>query len=390
MRRSATLYDRVAPHLFAIALRILRNKELAEDVRAREFRVLWERAAGLDAERGAAMSWLVDHRPPPRHRCPAPPGRAARRRPAAKTRWPVWLPAVTRRPTGAPAGTHLDRCLGQLEDQARRAVVYAYAYGYTHEELSQRLGAPLGTVKSWIRRSLDRLKLCLDAMRYADPRLRSILAGEYVLGTMKPRVRARFERLMRYDADLVRLTGEWADRLATADASARPEPVPPRIWRAIEARTTPAPQDPASQSWRSLGLWRWATAAASVAVLVLLVILGVQYETPAPHVVAVLADKDGTPGWIVSEARGQEAFAVEAVHAQAIDAQHAFELWVIADNKPRPLGVIPGVAQSRATIPASAVPKNGIAFAVSLEPSGGSPTGSPTGPVLYQGRIIEN
>lgn len=227
-------------------------------------------------------------------------------------------------------------------------------------------------------------------MRYADPRLRSILAGEYVLGTMKPRVRARFERLMRYDADLVRLTGEWADRLATADASARPEPVPPRIWRAIEARTTSAPQDPASQSWRSLGLWRWATAAASVAVLVLLVILGVQYETPAPHVVAVLADKDGTPGWIVSEARGQEAFAVEAVHAQAIDAQHAFELWVIADNKPRPLGVIPGVAQSRATIPASAVPKNGIAFAVSLEPSGGSPTGSPTGPVLYQGRIIEN
>jgi anti-sigma-K factor RskA len=227
-------------------------------------------------------------------------------------------------------------------------------------------------------------------MKYADPHLRSILAGEYVLGTMKPRVRARFERLMRYDADLVHLTGEWADRLTAVDSSVTPEPIPVRVWRAIEART--APQRSASQGWRSPSLWRWTTAAASVAVLVLLVVLGMRNESPslAPHVVAVLADKDGTPGWIVSAARGQESFAVEAVHAQAIDAQHAFELWVVADNKPLPLGVIPGAAQSRATIPAGAVPKNGVAFAVSLEPPGGSPTGSPTGPVLYQGRILEN
>ena len=229
-------------------------------------------------------------------------------------------------------------------------------------------------------------------MKYADPHLRSILAGEYVLGTMKPRVRARFERLMRYDADLVRLTGEWADRLTAVDSSVTPEPVPVRVWRAIEARTAPAPDRPASQGWRSPGLWRWTTAAASVAALALLVLLAVRTEAPSPtpHVVAVLADKDGTPGWIVSAARGQNAFAVEAVHAQAIDAQHAFELWVVADNKARSLGVIPGAAQSRTTIPASAVPKNGVAFAVSLEPPGGSPTGQATGPILYQGRIIEN
>ena len=226
-------------------------------------------------------------------------------------------------------------------------------------------------------------------MRYADPRLRSILAGEYVLGTMKPRVRARFERLMRYDADLVRLTGEWADRLATADASARPEPVPPRIWRAIEARTTRRRRIPlrraggpsASGAGRPRRRpWRcWCCLSSWVC------------NTKRPRRTWLRCWPTKTARRVGSSRKpGQEAFAVEAVHAQAIDAQHAFELWVIADNKPRPLGVIPGVAQSRATIPASAVPKNGIAFAVSLEPSGGSPTGSPTGPVLYQGRIIEN
>lgn len=229
-------------------------------------------------------------------------------------------------------------------------------------------------------------------MKYDNPRLRSILAGEYVLGTMKPRVRTRFERLLRYDADLARLTGEWADRLGTIDRSARPEAVPPRVWRAIEARTRPASERAGARRRQSPAFWRWTAAAASAAVVVLLVALGTRIEAPSPtpHVVAVLTDKNGTPGWIVSEAAPREAFAVEAVHAQAIDAQHAFELWVIADNKARSLGVIPGTAQSRATIPATAVPKNGVAFAVSLEPPGGSPTGQATGPILYQGQIIEH
>jgi RNA polymerase sigma-70 factor (ECF subfamily) len=56
----------------------------------------------------------------------------------------------------------LQKCLGELEERPRRAVLLAYAYGYTHEELAQRLLTPIGTVKSWVRRSLERLKRCLD------------------------------------------------------------------------------------------------------------------------------------------------------------------------------------------------------------------------------------
>jgi RNA polymerase sigma-70 factor (ECF subfamily) len=56
----------------------------------------------------------------------------------------------------------LQRCLDELEAQPRQAVLLAYIHGYTQEELANRLATPVGTIKSWIRRSLERLKRCLD------------------------------------------------------------------------------------------------------------------------------------------------------------------------------------------------------------------------------------
>jgi RNA polymerase sigma-70 factor (ECF subfamily) len=59
-------------------------------------------------------------------------------------------------------GRRLRTCLETLEDPQKRAIVMAYYDGLTHEELAQRLASPLGTVKSWIRRGLERLKGCLE------------------------------------------------------------------------------------------------------------------------------------------------------------------------------------------------------------------------------------
>jgi RNA polymerase sigma-70 factor, ECF subfamily len=56
----------------------------------------------------------------------------------------------------------LQRCLDELDEQPRRAVLLAYCYGLTREELAGRLAVPVGTVKSWLRRSLERLQRCLD------------------------------------------------------------------------------------------------------------------------------------------------------------------------------------------------------------------------------------
>ncbi len=137
----------------------------------------------------------------------------------------------------------------------------------------------------------------------------------------------------------------------------------------------------------SLVFWRGLTVGAVAVVVALAIMLGAVTMEPMPHarVVAVLADKDGQPGWLVTDDTRHAALAVEAVRAQAIDAQHAFELWVIADNTPRPLGMLAPRPDIRVSIPVASIPKNGLVLAVSLEPPGGSPTGLPTGPVLYQG-----
>ena len=62
---------------------------------------------------------------------------------------------------GAELGA-LQRCLGELDEQPRRAVLLAYLYGFTREEIAADFAVPLGTVKTWIRRSVERLKRCLD------------------------------------------------------------------------------------------------------------------------------------------------------------------------------------------------------------------------------------
>lgn len=229
-------------------------------------------------------------------------------------------------------------------------------------------------------------------MNYIDPEKRSILAGEYVLGTLPPAVRANFERAMRFDASLARLVGEWADRFSAIDATVQPVKPPARVWRAIAARTAPINAKRTGAWTESLSFWRTVSIGAVAVAAALVIALGVVSTQPVsqPRVVAVLADKDGQPAWIVHEDKPHATLVVDTVRNQTIDAQHAFELWVIAGNTPRPLGVIPSRTDNHVEIPASSIPKDGLVFAVSLEPPGGSPTGAPTGPVLYQGRVLND
>ena len=226
-------------------------------------------------------------------------------------------------------------------------------------------------------------------MKYDDPRLRVILSGEYVLGMLPPLARARFERLMRFDAGLVRLVGDWAERFAPVDevaATARP---PARVWRIVKARTTTTAARPEGRRWRDPTiLWRrLAMGAGAVAVALAIDIALTPPSGPEP-VVAVLADSYGEPGWVVTADKAHAALAVASVRNQSLDRQHSYQLWVIADNKPHSLGLVAPEADRPVEIPDTALPKNGLAFAVSLEPTGGSPTGLPTGPVLYRGKVL--
>lgn len=158
----ATLYDETSAKLFGVALRILKQRDLAEDVVQESFVVAWERARDFDPVRGSVMSWLVTI---VRHRAI---DLIRRRGSRADTRSDgdealAFLAAgeADRADRGADLGA-LQRCLDALEPQPRKVVMMSYAYGYTHEELAARLAVPMGTIKSWIRRSLERLHACLN------------------------------------------------------------------------------------------------------------------------------------------------------------------------------------------------------------------------------------
>jgi anti-sigma-K factor RskA len=231
-------------------------------------------------------------------------------------------------------------------------------------------------------------------MMYDRPELREQLAGDYVLGTMPRRARRRFERLMAADPGLARLVGEWADRLGPLDDAIPGEVPPARVWAAIADRiagSSPAtPKPPASHPWfGALVFWRALAVAAGAAAAGLLIYVALfAGRTPAPFVVAVLAGHGGTPGWVAVIGPKPDVVSLSAVAPQPEAKPHAFELWGIIGGAPRPLGLLPQTPGNAVTVRLAQLPPPGGVLAVSIEPPGGSPTGLPTGPVLYQGKVL--
>jgi RNA polymerase sigma-70 factor, ECF subfamily len=156
----AALYAQTSAKLFAIALRILRQREWAEEALQESFVAVWERARDYDPARGSAMGWLVTI---VRH-CAIDQLRRSAARPESRSEAEAALPTLPASGS-ADSGAELralPRCLDELDEHPRRAVLLAYCYGLTREELAARLGVPIGTVKSWLRRSLERLQKCLE------------------------------------------------------------------------------------------------------------------------------------------------------------------------------------------------------------------------------------
>jgi anti-sigma-K factor RskA len=234
-------------------------------------------------------------------------------------------------------------------------------------------------------------------MKYDDPQLRRTLASRYVLGTMPRLARARFDRLIAEQAVFCAEVRDWAETFAPLDAAERSLVPPPRVWQAIEAELGDAPVEPRTREprfwWDSLALWRGAAGLAAAAVIALVVYIGVvglRPPQPLPAVVAVLTDKSGVPAWVARSGRNRDAVVIRALARQTIDATHSYELWAIASGPPQPLGLVSPEPGKRLVIDVSALPPTGGVLAISLEPAGGSPTGAPTGPVLFQGKIFSN
>ena len=163
----AELYSAAAPKLFAVSLRIVRERSLAEEVLQDSFLSIWNHAAGYAREKSAPSTWMaaivrnrsLDVVRRTREEPDVDDVRAANLVDAA---------ASPAREAEARAEAHsLRQCLDELGAEERQTVALAFFHGLTHSELAAHLRRPLGTVKTHVRRALAHLRACLTRGRAA-------------------------------------------------------------------------------------------------------------------------------------------------------------------------------------------------------------------------------
>lgn len=223
------------------------------------------------------------------------------------------------------------------------------------------------------------------------------LAGEYVLGTLDGAERAAAEARRTRDPVFDDAIRAWERRLAPLNETALQvtpsSSVLPRILSRIADSGASSAQiiDLTSR----MKFWRRTAAITSAMAASLLAIFLAREFTPSPkakNLVAVLQKDAQSPAFLVSVDVDNKLMTVRPVAAKH-EAGKSFELWLIHDSlgKPRSLGLIDDAAVMR---PAELAKYDKTVIehatlAVSLEPEGGSPTGDPTGPVLFAGKMIE-
>ena len=275
------------------------------------------------------------------------------------------------------------------------------------------------------------------------------LAGEYVLGTLTAEERAGAERLASRDAAFAARIADWERRLGTLEAMVEPVEPPDEIWSRIRERIgevqpdaplrlPEVPSAPAAAHAdvsntvlleRRARRWRAIAALIAAIAAALLLALGIAryypellppqlqppvrtqvvekiverervVQAPAPpaapapgRFVAVLQGDSGTPpAFLLTVDVGNRTITVRRVAATP-EPGRSHELWLVSDRFPTPhsLGVV-GAAEFTQRAALTAYDPDTIhtaSYAISLEPEGGSPTGAPTGPFLFAGRLIE-
>lgn len=162
------LYECCAPRLLGVAQRILIRHDRAEDAVQEAFVKVWQRAGDYSATAGSPLGWLtavVRHqaldllRSDTRRHTESTDDEAY----AAHADPPDERPDPLDLLEQAIDGLRLRGCFEVVPEQQRRCLALAYYHGLTHSELAERIAAPIGSVKVWLRRGLDRLRRCLEA-----------------------------------------------------------------------------------------------------------------------------------------------------------------------------------------------------------------------------------
>jgi len=229
-----------------------------------------------------------------------------------------------------------------------------------------------------------------------EPDERATLAAEQALRLLSGADRAAAATDPNFADDVARWRGRLAPLAAEVDSVAPPA----SVWARIEAAITP-PQSNVVILKQRLNVWRGIAGGATALAATLAGVLLLQPRAAAPPaivqpagtpMVAMLGDEQKQMKVMASwDPAGRQLVLVVAGDMPA-DPAHAHELWVIpAGGKPRSLGTMGGAKQShmRLADALATLMENGATVAISVEPPGGSPTGSPTGPVIASGALTK-
>jgi RNA polymerase sigma-70 factor (ECF subfamily) len=168
-RAFAELYRVTSSRLLGVAMRIVRRRDWAEDILQESFVSIWHHVGDFDRSRASPMTWMTT----------IVRNRALDwvRRPKMEVpdddldgiveRWEDDRPGPQQLLETRGSGAALQDCLGQLSGQQRQTIALAYLHGLTHSELAEHMKQPLGTVKTWVRRGLEKLRGCMDAAEAA-------------------------------------------------------------------------------------------------------------------------------------------------------------------------------------------------------------------------------
>lgn len=161
-RAFETLYHNVAPRLYGVALCCMGRRDLAEEVVQESFVRIWHNAIRYEAHLSAPLTWMISIT---RHQA-IDQLRKHRELPLSDLQQETLAddsPSAHQQLDSARQARALNHCLEQLDAMQRQAITIAYFHGLSASELAEQLSAPLGSVKSWIRRGMERLRRCLES-----------------------------------------------------------------------------------------------------------------------------------------------------------------------------------------------------------------------------------
>ena len=159
----AALYAATSAKLYGIVLRILRRRDLADEVLQEVYVKIWDHAADFDAKRASPITWIAAIA---RNRAL---DEVRRKQPDSIEDYPELLEIASGDESALAAvmrdddGKRLADCLAGLDESKRQMVVLAYCDGFSRDELALKFGQPANTIKTWLRRSLAHLKGCLSS-----------------------------------------------------------------------------------------------------------------------------------------------------------------------------------------------------------------------------------